>query len=65
MVGPINLDANLGGAGASFCADTLVYGPRNMSPSVININIPATPSRNRLFGAPAPILVGSAIHCRR
>ena len=53
MLGPINLDANFGGAGTSFCADTVAC-PRKMSPSVRTNNRPATPSINRLLGGVPP-----------
>ena len=60
MVGPINLDANFGGAGTSFCADTVVC-PRKISPRVRTNKRPAKPSNNRLLGELAPWFAGSAI----
>ena len=60
MLGPMNLDANFGGAGTSFCADTVAC-PRKMSPKVRTNKRPAKPSNNRLLGEVAPWFAGSAI----
>ena len=56
----MNLDVNLGGAGTSFCADTVVC-PLKMSPSVRTNNRPAKPSNIRLLGELTPWFAGSAI----
>ena len=60
MLGPMNLDANFGGAGTSFCADTVAC-PRKMSPKVRTNRRPAKPSNNRLLGEVTPWFAGSAI----
>ena len=56
----MNLDVNLGGAGTSFCADTVVC-PLKMAPSVRTNKRPAKPSNIRLLGELTPWFAGSAI----